>query len=131
MKLTYASLLSCFFISCASSPAAVIGESCQIGDCAENLQCVASFENGVNIPGNVCTTPCIFDTECVNNAGAPSAHCAELCEEGSTCLNYTATGEKYCYSECVDDRDCRPDEGWLCENIDFFGTIKACIPALE
>ena len=109
--------------ACAGNGEEVLlnGEACEADDnhCESGL-CVEALGE-VEVPGGFCTDECMWG----ENPGDP-----DTCAEGEICLRYNPTNEYLCYQRCSQQADCRGEEGWSCECLDFFCSVQACIPPL-
>lgn len=88
-------------------------EACESGYCLEAL------EDGTEITGGTCTHECEW---------LPDQ--TDTCPDGQTCVRYNYTGEFFCLPDCVDQGDCRTDDGWVCTCLEHTCAQPICVPPL-
>lgn len=131
MRLTLGTVLACALtVACgdgtntpdATPPPAANGEACVASDECVSELCMTEWADGTVIAGGMCTDECEW--------GDPDALEGTCTGEGEICLRYNPTEEFNCFQSCAGSDDCRVEEGWSCECLDFFCNVQACIPPL-
>ena len=104
LLITFAILLSLFFMGCSTST----GDSCeQESDCDSGLTCDMDFPNGYCLSYNC------------------NLHNSESCTENAQCTYFIETEATYCLAKCNKNDDCR--SGYDCTAIPN-NEYRVCLP---